>query len=406
MNIVAIEYFQHNLRFLSTVMSVKTIHENSKVLIYGKDQYGYQRELDEKHIEKIKRNIINNDNTLLPTSIILSIDEKDVCKIEKPFVDLDCNFINLDLEESNLGNELFRIVDGQHRLAGLRAAYDETNNPSFINFKLNVVILVIPNQQRSIEVNIFNDINSTQKKLKTDLIELVRAKYILLGETPIPIKDSGVVNYIGMNVANLLNEDEFFKNGVWRNAIQLVGSVEATEGIIGVSAFKKAISPILRFFYNRSELKEYIKEMAQTDEKINIDRLNEFSFELAQLIDKVWEEVEKKWGLCFKDSSQLDKYGYRYSDGFYLQKTTGANAIMRIIMMILKDKEKDGSRITMNNTAARDRVISEVLNDFVSILSSSVVRAEDWKNGGQFAGLTSGSGFKIAVNLIYPKREE
>lgn len=411
MNLVAQEYYQHNQRYLSTVMPLKMIKENSSVLIYGKNDYGYQRDLDQKHIDNLKKNLLNDkDQTLLPTSIILSIDEKNLSLIETKYTEISKlvndeilgNIVLLNLQNSNLGKNLFRIVDGQHRIEGLIAAYDESYNDKFINFQLSVIILIIPNNNRSIEVNVFNDINSTQKKLKTDLIELVRAKYILLGETPVPVNNKDVVNYLAMNAAILLNEDSEFETGVWRNAIQLEGSAEARTGIIGISAFKKAILPCVRFFYNRSELKNNIKDNATTRD---INELNRYSVELAEFFNNTWEIVRGKWGNCFIGRELADDLDYVYLENYYLQKTTGTNAIMRIFFDLLK-LEENTNDLDLTNPYNREKFINKVLENFSIKLNNSPIIVEDWQNGGPFTGLTSGAGFKIATNIIIPTKKE
>ena len=49
-----IEYHQNKYKLISTVLPFETINNYSKVLVYGIDDGGYQREPDEKHFTKIK----------------------------------------------------------------------------------------------------------------------------------------------------------------------------------------------------------------------------------------------------------------------------------------------------------------------------------------------------------------
>lgn len=395
MKFLAHEFYQNEIRLLSTVMTVSAINANSKVLIYGQDKYGYQREPDQKHIEKIKNNILNDGrNTLLPTSIILSVDENKINKIQEEFiVEGARGLFILDLDKDV---DLFRVVDGQHRLKGLKEAckFDDTLE----GFELNVIILVIPQKQRAIEVKVFKDINSTAKKLKTDLIELVNRKYILLGESPAPINDIDVIAYICLHIANLLNEDRTFNNSIWHNAIINIGE-EKESGVIGSSAFVRSIIPFVKFFYNRSNLKEMINQSGN-EQSLDISKYDDFSFELANYIDELWGKVESHWSDCFGDTWYSELFNNKFNENYYVQKTTGTNAIMRIVFEELQKASQECEISCLKNKEGRKNMMQEVKNAFDVILRRSPISEKDWKVGGDFAGLTSGSGFKKAATMI------
>ena len=161
MKFPAIKYEQSTYNLISTVLPFQTINLKSKTLVYGRDEGGYQRIQDEKHFQNIKK-YIELGNFTFPNSIILAIDEADLSRIiENETKDLI--FLNLD----DSSQFLFRVVDGQHRLLGIENAI--ANNPELINLKLQVSIIVTPNNRRSLEMEIFNNINSKAKRLKTDL---------------------------------------------------------------------------------------------------------------------------------------------------------------------------------------------------------------------------------------------
>jgi DGQHR domain-containing protein len=172
-NTVAFKYAQHRQEYISLVLPFEVIHNISKVLVYGDDKYGYQRKLNERHYKTIKKGIVK-DKIILPTSIILSVDSDYINHIIKLRTEND-SLVDIAF---NLSEREFRIVDGQHRIKGLEEASKE--DPSVKNFLLNVIILVTEKHNRAVEVEVFRDINSKAKKIKTDLTYLAIHNYELL----------------------------------------------------------------------------------------------------------------------------------------------------------------------------------------------------------------------------------
>ena len=155
---------QNTQEFLIASMPFKCIDLFSKVLVYGVDENGYQRKPEPKHYNKIRDYVINNPSSFkLPTSIILGIDKENLRKISSK------NIITLDTTKTR--NDIFRIVDGQHRIYGLREAAQKEKNIN--EFPLPVTIVVTSPKSRSIELEIFTDINSKSKRIKIDLIKRV-----------------------------------------------------------------------------------------------------------------------------------------------------------------------------------------------------------------------------------------
>lgn len=367
MEYVAQRYSQEEQQYLSLVMDLKTIYMNSKVLIYDRDEYGYQRPLDDKHSNKIKNKVLSG-NGLFPTSIVLSIDDKEVKKIISG-IEInniqETNIVKLTVPDNTASDPLFRIVDGQHRIAGLAKAAE--TKPELWDYKLNVNILLIPEELRVIELDVFNDINATPKKLKTDLVILARQQYILLGQKDI-VSKSEMEEYLAIRTAYILNEE--IDNSVWKNAIKFEKEINSQIGIIGISAFKKAILSLV---------KEYLRD--KDEHSIGIKGLNDLAEQIASYINRAWEIVQNKWKLCFGDYSLIlesEKYEFHYNNSFYLQKTTGVNAINQILF----------------ETGRED------LEEFKNIIEKSPLVEEDWIKGGKLSGLTSGSGFKKAVLII------
>lgn len=363
MKFVAHLLLQGEQLILNTTLNLKDISDNSEVLIYEKYPYGYQRPIDSNHSNKIKEKAfkIKDGAAIFPTSIILGINEDDIKDKYKQVSlgeNICSNLVHVVLENSS---NLFRIIDGQHRIVGLSMAAEI--DEELWRFPLNVTILIIPSDKRYIELDVFEDINSTAKKLKTDLILLARQQYVILGAKDLEEK-SEEEDYVAIKTSYLLNEK--IENSVWNNAIKFEKNINNKIGIIGVSPFSKAIKPL-------------VKKRLSGVQGNNISELNDIAESLATYINEAWLIVSEKWGKCFElDYVNVEDeiYEILYNPNYYLQKTTGVNAITRL----LDEKEN--------------------INDFKKLILESKLVADDWEKGGKMAGLTSGSGFKKAIELI------
>lgn len=379
MNFIGHLIKQGRQEILITTLDLRTINENSKVLVYGQDPYGYQRPIDSNHSLKIKdkalkmikkeKEIISEldkkneeePEVIFPNSIILGINREDIADNIKSFGGYS-NLVEVDLSESEI---LFRIIDGQHRINGLAmAAYEEKE---LWDLQLNVTILLVPSNRRVIELDVFEDINSTAKRLKMDLILLARQQYVLLGERELTDK-SEVETYLAIKTSHYLNET--IEKSVWKDAIKFEKAINNQIGIIGIAPFSKVIKPL-------------VKKELNLEYNYTLEELDEIANRLAIYINEAWEIVRLKWKDCFNENIiyvNEEKYKVLYDSNYYLQKTTGVNAITKIL-----EENKD----------------IEVFRD---IINKSNLTAKDWIKGGRMAGLTSGSGFKKAIQYI--KNEE
>ena len=365
-------YKQFDQEFLSLTLPFGVLKEVSKVLVYGEDKYGYQRNLNERHYKKIKNDILKS-NSILPTSIILSADSS---IIHNQIQNLNSNVYEFEI---NLDETIFRIVDGQHRLRGLEDASKEC--PEINDFVLNVIIILIRPLNRVLEVEVFRDINSLAKKIKTDLTLLAIYNYELLEEKEI----DNLAVHVAIKTAYLLNEK--MEKSVWRRAIQFDVNTDQPIGIIGVSAFISAIEPMAKELYRKNSYHNPNDREGLMDHTENLAKI------LAEFIDRAWAEVKNKWAYCFKETSLKEGFEYitvYFDDSFYIQKTTGTNALNSILYDCV---------INEGDFSAKS------IEKFRNQLSMSKIKADEWKVGGIFSGLTSGSGFKKAKLSILPSPE-
>ena len=106
---------------------------------------------------------------------------------------IENGLISVDFD--NFKDRPFRIVDGQHRILGMQKALENIHEKDEIKklneYPFNIITVVTDENNRSVELDIFIDINSKGKKVSTDLAELARYNY--------RIKEKSIEN----NIANI-----------------------------------------------------------------------------------------------------------------------------------------------------------------------------------------------------------
>ncbi|MGE8552943.1 MAG: DGQHR domain-containing protein [Chryseobacterium jejuense] len=380
MKIPGIEYHQSNYRLISTVIPFNLIYRKSKTLIYGIDEEGYQRKQDEKHYQNIKK-YIESYNFVFPNSIILAIDEE---KLERIITHNDNELIFLTLDDEK--EFLFRVVDGQHRLLGIEKA--SLSDIELLNLKLQVSIIVTPKNRRSIELDIFSNINSKAKRLKTDLIELAKYDFRILEEK---IGTKELNPHIAINIAYNLNEKIDDKDNIWQNAIKIDIHSENKIGIIGVTAFSESIYGIINSYL---ELKK--TEVDKLDSSKLIHFSKQASLEISDLISKAWLIVKNRWPKAFLSPHKILDIDNQYKTiiydpNFYIQKTLGCKSINYLLTEILQKNYKN-------------HFDTKVLHDFEKTIINCKLNDYDWKIGKTLSGISSESGFRKVTRIL--KNEE
>lgn len=364
MNFHVQKYIQNKQEFLIGTMTARQIIDNSKVLIYNKDEGGYQREPNDLHINKISKYILDNNNFILPTAIILGIDKELLISEE-----IVTNFYQVTLREQNK----FRIVDGQHRIEGIKKSLLINNDNE--NFIFPIIIILTDPKRRSIELEVFTDINSKAKRINTDLAQLAKHDYELIENE---IKSDEINNHIAIKTAFKLKEN---KSSVWSNAIKFDIQTDFNIGIIGVTMFSSSIQRIVE---------KYKKErgLNVNNNKNIIKECDLLADEIAIFLNNVWTKIiKKKWESAFTENYLINSYGESvltyYDSKYYLQKGIGTKSINNFIGEILD--------------------VNSIENSFIKIenhITNSPIKSEDWIVGGNFAGYNSEAGFKKIKDLL------
>ncbi len=271
---------------------------------------GIQRPLDKKRVDEIGK-YVNTVDACFPTAVILAVDGK--CASFNPDTrELTLsNYVDAEDEEENiLFIQIAKVLDGQHRIEGLKALAPEQD------FEVNVSIFVdcdIANQ-----AYIFSTVNLAQTKvnrsLAIDLFEVARARS--------PQKTCH-------NIAVALDkrpDSPFYKR------IKRLGV--ATEGrdyeMLTQATF---VDAVMKYINNRSGILEdrdlYLR--GKKPARASADQLRKFIFrnmfiddrdlEITDVLWNYFDAVRKKW---------QSSWGYT-GTGQMLNRTNGFIALMKFL---------------------------------------------------------------------------
>jgi DGQHR domain-containing protein len=288
--------------FYVGVMKVKDLVNVGRVDTFSAShEEGYQRSLSMARARAFGRYVLTNH--LSPLSILLNVREQNV----KPSSEGTLTFPD--------GIQMW-VVDGQHRLAGLRFALEQDPNIGEIEFP--VVIMNEPNDYQ--EAWQFITINKTQKGVRTDLAErfLNQALKIEGRKALLDLRETGVmrgilrdVEWIGkaLDVADIINKE---KSHPWYMKIRLPN--EPKNGtIVSQKAFTDSLEPILKdSFFQGKEANA-----------------------IAPALINYWDAI---WELCEEAFANPNKY--------VIQKTTGVFVLHKVFPRVSElCRDEYGNRV-------------------------------------------------------------
>lgn len=362
-------YTQNSHKFISFIIDFANLNSISQVLVYNESKYGYQRTPDKKHYVKIKKYLLENDQAMLPLSVMLGVDTLDL----EAHIKSENGHDYLDVD--GISHKIFRVVDGQHRLKGIKEA--AKLKPSLAKFMINVVAIETSPAERYKELGIFTNINSKGKRIRVDLALLAKYNYEIYSGNIEHLSE-----HIAVKTAYKLKENPSPKN-VWRNGINFDIHEEKALGIVSVNAFVKSILPLCDRY-----LKDIHIDLAQISEEALFETTETASDFLSKLLLEAWTIISEKWGGCFTPAVENDYFydikEFFYNRKYYIQKALG----VRVLNTILYESIRQG-KITEYN-----------LGRFYRQIIASNVNISNWSTGDIFAGLSSESGFKLAKSYV------
>ena len=271
---------------------------------------GIQRPLDKKRVIEIGK-YVNTIDACFPTAVILAVDGK-CASFNAQARELTLfNYLDAENEDDNiLYMEVARVLDGQHRIEGLKALAPDQD------FEVNVSIFVdcdIANQ-----AYIFSTVNLAQTKvnrsLAIDLYEVARARS--------PQKTCH-------NIAVALDKME---NSPFNKRIKRLGV--ATEGrdyeMLTQAAF---VTAVMQYINNRSGILEdrdlYLR--GKKPPRATADQSQQFIFRNMFIEDRDLEIADILWNYFAAVRTKWPgSWGYT-GTGQILNRTNGFVALMKFL---------------------------------------------------------------------------
>lgn len=327
-----------------------TIDKYDSSLPPGDIDQGYQRPPERSRITRIGTYLINEQgNGLYPSAILLgardSLRYDPVTKV-----------LELPLDRS------LRVIDGQHRIAGLRYAIEEKGNEALPHMEIPVVIIEVDNRLE--EMDQFRIINGTAKSVRTDLVNsILTAIAQEEGDEAIPEKDLWKV--VVTRVVDQLNRRD---DSPWKDALLMpdeVGTASAPSKVARATSAMTSIRPVY----------EWLMEFAGFASKSIDDRVDQ----LTDILVAYWRAIRNVVPDAFDDPKD-----------YVIQKTPG----MFALHYLLRDE------LLRNIYSGRRQWDEPTFQEFIQD-SPEICDAEFWQGSANRAsGFGGMKGFRELANLL------
>lgn len=198
----------------------------------GTKEQGYQRIPAENRKKKIAKYIEQSDYPIFPANILIT------SRVPLEFKELGENFVELTINSYPCW-----IVDGQTRVEGFKYAVNELKMSEILEHEMPVIFL--SNFDLYYELEQFFILNSTQKRVSTDLAQRLKLE--------IAKKDKEKYEALGMGemwelkalkIVDLLNyrSDSF----IWQGRIRLPNTQKSPINVISQNSFVQSLKPLLK----------------------------------------------------------------------------------------------------------------------------------------------------------------
>jgi DGQHR domain-containing protein len=333
----------HELAFVSTYTSQDEQSSSPR-------QHGYQREPVKERFPSIGRYYAKANNRHLITPIIAS------ARIYKPEDQVRFNQLLLkgDMKtiHKEFGKSVFSIVDGQHREGGLFWAWE-----NFEDFNADVPIMVFYGLHYADEANLFDDINTNQRKLPKALIEATKVHM-----------ESGDKSHAQVirEIAFALAQDG---DSVWHGLVNMTGARDP-EKPVTYEGLRRSTSNML-------------------NDRL-ISRLEARGFRPENVAKKYWELVSKSCSKAWNNVPRLtsDDEGNTVEEAvkYRIKDLVGVAAVSRLGNDILNTSLEKG----------------KTEDDFNSSMADLVTRlgAVDWEKQPRNPWMASSAGF-AGMGVLY-----
>jgi len=211
LNMPAIKIRQKDIDIYVTTMRAEDLLNNYSIDWWKRDDpTGYQRPLKDSRIREIKHYLLKEIGTF-PTSVLANVRGELQVRTMKGLGE------NSELCEISIPEKSLWVIDGQHRVEGLRAATDEEKK--FRDYPLIVSLFTLPDIYD--EMQQFHIVNSRAKSVPTDLAQ--QHLFQMLSKIGLPevMVREGERDAYGAYVIPVVNKLLKENSSPWKGKIQL-----------------------------------------------------------------------------------------------------------------------------------------------------------------------------------------
>ena len=283
---------------------------------------GIQRPLDSMRVKKLEE-YVNFFDASFPTAIIIAIDEKYAVYNPESNTLTVSNVARYEDKPSTAISNLARVIDGQHRIAGLL---------KFRGDKFDVPVSIFVGADVADQAQIFSTVNLEQtkvhKNLVYDLYSLARSRS--------PQKTGHII-------AVALDQDT---DGPFYQRIKRLGGA-TVQGRFEPISQATFVESLLRYITADAKRDRDILLRGRTPAPAAGDDVFRYPFrnlfiegkdlKIGEEIDKFFRIVRDRWPAAWKDTSR---------EGLMLNRTNGFKALMRLYGFLFAEHGIPGTSIS------------------------------------------------------------
>lgn len=261
---------------------------------------GYQRPPEKSRITKIGRFLTDSENHILfPTAVLLSA--RNDLEYDKKRGTITISY-----------DSPLQIIDGQHRIAGLKYAIQEKQAKHLENFPIPFVIIKC--NDKTVEMKQFMIVNGTAKSVRTDLVNMILTNlYADASKNEIPEKERWKI--VISNVVDKLSKDT---NSPWYGMIILPGE--------SVKKGDKKIIPATSFITSLKPVYMWLKIAILDDKTRSVDEEIEVVY---KILINYWNAIK-----------EVVPEPFNSPDKYVIQKTPGIFSLHKLLKHLLNNLYK------------------------------------------------------------------
>jgi DGQHR domain-containing protein len=240
-----------------TAMTLSQLQKYTDIDAWSPDNpEGYQRPVVERRLREIAKYVLEGKG-VLPTSVLLGTRPlgayEGASSVSTEGFSDDGSPVDSGYLVIPDGATLW-VIDGQHRYSGVKFAYDRGMNPELASYAFPVSVMWEIDQ--FIEMEHFNIVNTTQKKMPTDIVDrhLVQMQAVK-GLSMVSAGARGEKDYIRATATKLIDSLNDAP-GVWKGQISIPGVEGRDTGLVRHHAMVVSIEPFMRDSWVRGRTDE------------------------------------------------------------------------------------------------------------------------------------------------------